>query len=95
MRFTSTWSIGTFIGAYAGRGLGDVSVYGLDFAFPAMFIAVVAGFWKGPKSAAIILVSAAVSILAKVYISGAWYILLGGLAGMLIAIIFYREDQAE
>ena len=90
-----TWSIGTFIGAYAGRGLGDVSVYGLDFAFPAMFIAVVAGFWKGPKSAAIILVSAAVSILAKVYISGAWYILLGGLAGMLIAIIFYREDQAE
>ncbi len=90
-----TWAIGTFIGAVAGEKLGDVSVYGLDFAFPAMFIAVVAGFWKGPTTAAIILASAAVSILGKHYIAGAWYILLGGFAGMLIAVIFYREGSTE
>jgi 4-azaleucine resistance transporter AzlC len=87
-----TWAVGTFIGALAGNSLGDISIYGLDFAFPALFIAVVAGFWKDTSTALVIVVSAVAAILAKLNIDGAWYILIGGLAGMLVAVLTYRED---
>jgi 4-azaleucine resistance transporter AzlC len=86
-----TWAAGTYLGALVGTGIGDMSAYGLDFAFPALFIAVVAGFWKGTSTALIIVTSAVVAITAKTQIEGAWYVLLGGFAGMLVAIITYRE----
>jgi predicted branched-subunit amino acid permease len=86
-----TWFTFCALGAWIGNALGDTSRFGLDFAFAAMFIAVLAGFWKGPRTALVLAVSAAVSILAKIYLPGAWYIILGGLAGMLTAVIGYRE----
>ena len=86
-----TWFLFCTLGAWLGNTLGDTSRFGLDFAFAAMFIAVLAGFWKGPRTAMVLVVSAAVAILAKTYLPGAWYIILGGVAGMLTAIIGYRE----
>jgi 4-azaleucine resistance transporter AzlC len=87
-----TWAVGTFLGALAGNSLGDISVYGLDFAFPALFIAVVAGFWRGASTAMVIVASAVAAILVKLNIDGAWYILVGGIAGMLVAVLTYREN---
>ena len=37
--------------------------------------------------------SAAMAVAAKLFIAGAWYIILGGLAGMLVAFVTYRERQ--
>jgi 4-azaleucine resistance transporter AzlC len=81
------WVASTVIGAIVGRGLGDPASYGFDFAFSALFIAILAGFWKGPRTGAVLAVSAAVAASAKLVVPGAWYIALGGLAGVAIAAI--------
>ena len=88
-----TWFSFSALGAKLGESLGDTTRFGLDFAFAAMFIAVLAGFWKGTRTAIILGVSAAVAVAAKLYIPGAWYIILGGLAGMFVAVIGYRESS--
>ena len=67
---------------------------GLDFAFAAMFISILMGFWKGPRTGAVIAVSGFVAVLAKIYISGGWYILLGGIAGVAAAAVLHSEAEA-
>lgn len=89
-----TWFISSAIGAYIGRKLPDPALIGLDFAFAAMFIAILAGFWKGPRTGLVLVVSAAVAVVAKTYISGAWYIVLGGLAGVAVAALLHKEVEA-
>ncbi len=88
-----SWFAFSFIGAWLGRGFGDGKAIGLDFAFAAMFIAVIAGFWKGPRSGAVIALSAGAAVVAKYYLPGAWYILVGGIFGMLAAALLYREGE--
>ncbi len=86
-----TWFISSAIGAFIGRKLPDPALIGLDFAFAAMFIAILAGFWKGPRTGAVVITSAVVAVIAKTYLSGAWYIVLGGLAGVAVAALTYNE----
>jgi 4-azaleucine resistance transporter AzlC len=88
-----TWFLSSAIGAFIGKQLPDPALIGLDFAFAAMFIAILAGFWKGPRTGAVIIASAVVAVLAKTYLSGAWYIVLGGLAGVAVAALLHREAE--
>lgn len=88
------WVLFSAIGAVAGSQLGDGERLGLDFAFAAMFISVLASFWKGPRTGVILLASAIVACLAKLWLPGAWYIIAGGLAGMAVAIATWREEEA-
>ena len=86
-----TWFLSSAIGAFIGRELPDPALIGLDFAFAAMFIAILAGFWKGPRTGAVLITSAVVAVVAKTYLSGAWYIVLGGLAGVAVAALLHKE----
>ena len=72
-----------------GNSIGDLNVIGLDFAFAAMFIAVLAGFWKGKSTALVLIASAAAAVGAKLVLPGAWYIILGGIVGMVVAMVVY------
>jgi 4-azaleucine resistance transporter AzlC len=85
------WVLFSLIGALVGKAFGDGHAIGLDFAFAAMFIAVLAGFWKGPRTGAILAASALAACVAKIYLGGGWYILIGGIVGMLVAVATYRE----
>ena len=87
------WFVFGTIGAWIGIGLGDSRAIGLDFAFAAMFIAIVAGFWKGPRTGFILAASAVTAVVAKLYVPGVWYILLGAAAGMIVAVLTYREER--
>ena len=79
------WNLSTFLGAtmtfWIDRYLSDPSVLGLDFAFTAVFIALLTFFWKGKSQVPVWLAAAAVAGLAFVLIPGKWYIIFGGLAG--------------
>ncbi len=86
------WAFFTWVGAMMGNRFGDGTAYGLDFAFAAMFIAVLAGFWKGPRTGAILVVSSLAAIACKLTVPGAWYIIAGGMAGMVLAVLTYREE---
>lgn len=90
-----TWTVTSVVGALAGAWLKDPAAYGFDFAFSALFIGILAGFWKGPKTGAVLAASAVVAAIAKLTIPGAWYIVLGGLAGVLVAVLLHAEREEE
>jgi len=85
------WTTSSTIGALAGRSLGDPAAFGFDFAFSALFIGILAGFWKGPRTGAVLGASAITAALAKLYVPGAWYIVIGGIAGVAVAAILHEE----
>ena len=84
-----TWFCFSGLGAWFGNSLGDLNAVGLDFAFAAMFIAILAGFWKGRSTAMVLVASAAVAVISKLFLPGAWFIILGGVAGMAVAMVSY------
>jgi 4-azaleucine resistance transporter AzlC len=88
------WVLFSGIGASVGNLLGGGERFGLDFAFACIFIGVLAGFWKGPRTGAILAASAVTACLGKLWLPGAWYIIAGGLAGMGLAVATWREEEA-
>ncbi|MGE7155583.1 AzlC family ABC transporter permease [Methylorubrum rhodesianum] len=78
-----TWISFTALGALLGPTIGDVTVYGFDMAFPAVFLVLLRGMWKGARAAAPWLVSlvaaAAVHLLVP---GGAWHVAAGALSGL-------------
>ena len=80
------WVAGTTVGALVGQTLGDPAAYGFDFAFTAMFICVITGFWRGPRTGAVLAASAAAAAATKLTIPGAWYIMAGAAAGVAMAV---------
>jgi 4-azaleucine resistance transporter AzlC len=89
-----TWFIFSSVGALVGKALGDVAALG-DFGLAAMFISIIAGFWKGPRTAAVIGVSALAAIIGRTYVPGRWYILIGGMAGVAVAALLHTEDEVK
>ncbi len=79
------WNFSTFLGSvmsfWIERHLADPSVLGLDFAFTAVFIALLTFFWKGKSQVPVWLVAALVAWVSFLLLPGKWYIILGGLAG--------------
>lgn len=88
-----TWFLSSTLGAYLGTGIGNPEVIGLDFAYTAMLLCIVIGFWKGPRTGAVIVASSMVAAVAKYFLPGAWYILLGGIAGVSMAALIHAEDE--
>lgn len=88
------WVAGTLAGALVGQSLGDPADYGLDFAFTAMFICILSSFWRGWRTGVVLLASGLVAAVAKHTVPGAWYIVLGGLAGVAVAYAF-GEEKAQ
>jgi 4-azaleucine resistance transporter AzlC len=88
-----TWWITTGTGAMLGRALGDPAALGLDFAFSAMFIAILMGFWKGPSTAGVLAASGAVAAGTHLAFEGPWYIVAGGLAGAVYSYVTARAQQ--
>ena len=89
------WTTSSIVGAIVGRSFGDPAAYGFDFAFSAMFIGILAGFWKGPRTGAVLGASAIAAALAKLYVPGAWYIVIGGIVGMVVAALLHRRGEAS
>ncbi len=89
-----TWFLCSFIGAAVGNKLGAPEAYGLDFAFSAIFLTIIMGFWKGPRTGAVIIASDAAAVGAKLALSGAWYIMAGGVAGVIVASLLHSEADA-
>jgi 4-azaleucine resistance transporter AzlC len=86
-----TWTASTTLGSILGSGLHDPARWGLDFAFTAVFIVLVMGFWRGPRaSLPPWAAAAAAAVVVEATVPGAWYILAGGLAGSLAGALQSR-----
>jgi 4-azaleucine resistance transporter AzlC len=87
-----SWTTASTIGAAVGRSFGDPAAIGLDFAFSALFISIIAGFWKGPRTGAVLAASAITAALVRFAVPGAWYIIAGGLAGVAVAALLHSNE---
>lgn len=85
-----TWVVFTAVGALVGPVLGDVTRYGFDMAFPAVFLVMLAGMWKGASAALPWLVSLVVAALTFLLVLGAWYVPAGALSGVVAAYVLAR-----
>ena len=81
------WSGSTFVGGAFGGAVEDPARWGLDFAFTAVFLALISGMWNGRSNLLPWTVAAAVAVAAHQWLPGQWYILLGGLSGSLAGVV--------
>ncbi len=95
MPFYLAWVLSGLAGAALGAFLGDPVVLGLDFAFPAVFIVLVMGFWKGPETGAVLLASGAAAVATQHFVPGVWYIAAGAIAGLAAALVTCKSWDIE
>ncbi|MBB3425301.1 4-azaleucine resistance transporter AzlC [Rhizobium sp. BK312] len=91
--FYLAWVGSSLAGALLGAFLGDPAVIGLDFAFPAVFIVLVMGFWKGPETGAVLAASGIAAVAVHQFVPGVWHIAAGALAGLATA--FWKGRARE
>ncbi len=75
------WIGGCVLGRAGGSWLTDPARWGLDFAFTAVFVALLVGSWRGRGDGLPWTVAALVALAAHRWLPGQWYIVLGALAG--------------
>lgn len=76
------WVGGTLLGSALGGRLPDPQRWGLDFLVTALFLALLATFWEGPRRSLPPWATAAATALAAAWLlPDGWHVLLGGLAG--------------
>ena len=66
-----------------GTDQNNVQGERLDFAFIAVFLALLVSLWRGIGDLLPWLVAGGVAVAASLLVPGKWYIILGGLAGSL------------
>jgi len=81
------WVSSAVIGRTAGAWIQNPVQWGLDFAFTAVFTALLVGMWKGKSNLLPWAVAAVVAVAAAHWLPGKWYILLGGVAGSIVGAI--------
>lgn len=81
------WVSATVIGQNLGSAIADPASWGLDFAFTAVFIALLFFLWQGKRNLLPWTVAAIAAIVTARWTTGQWYILLGGLAGSFVGAI--------
>lgn len=81
----ATWLAGTVLGFVSVSGLSIGAFPGVSFIVPAALLAVLAGFWAGPRTSLIPwAASAGVAVLCASMLPGSWYVVAGGITGMLV-----------
>lgn len=88
------WAALTGLGAWLGTAVDDPARFGLDFAFVAVFVALLRGMWRGAATLLPWLVSGAVAVAVQLAFPGPWYVAAGALAGLVAALLAARPDDA-
>ncbi len=79
------WVSSSTLGAAVGPRLGNVEALGFGMAFPAVFLVLLRGMWRGWRPAMPWLVSLLTAALVSKATDGAWYVPLGAAAGLSAA----------
>ncbi|MBC8208873.1 MAG: AzlC family ABC transporter permease [Desulfobulbaceae bacterium] len=81
----TAWCTGTLLGHRLGAVINQPEQFGLDFAFVAVFTALVFSFWRGRQDLFPWLITGLVAIISAQLLPGKWYILCGGITGALVS----------
>jgi 4-azaleucine resistance transporter AzlC len=89
-----SWVPSVIVGFLLGGRIGDPAAIGLDFAFTAIFAAMLIGTWRsrfdlGPWAAA-----GLAAWLAHLWLPGTWYVVIGAVAGCAVAALTIDPARA-
>ncbi|MBK4716237.1 MULTISPECIES: AzlC family ABC transporter permease [Tenebrionibacter/Tenebrionicola group] len=89
------WVVFTGLGVLTGPVLGDITRWGFDMAFPAVFLVLLRGMWKGARTAFAWLVSLIAAATTWHYFPGsAYYVPVGAGAGILTILIMSARSPS-
>lgn len=87
------WNLLTFVGALAGKFIGNPETYGLDAAAAAAFVALVWPRLKGLVNSAVAVIAMVVAVLTSLYLPAGLPVVVAGLVATGIANIFRTKEQ--
>jgi 4-azaleucine resistance transporter AzlC len=80
------WVGSTAVGVVAGGVIEDPEALGLDFAFTAVFLVLLAGFWRGRGDLVPWASAAGVALVVESVVEGPWFIVAGALTGSVLGV---------
>jgi len=90
-----TWAVSTIGGVFLGSHISDPLSWGLDFAMPATFLALLIPRLTDKNNILVCLVASGVSVIAAVTISGKWYIIIACLTAVAIGGMLGETEDHE
>lgn len=87
------WVAGSVLGALFDSAIGDVEPFGLDFALPAMFIALLVPHFAVPRRVLAVFSGAGFSLLFAVLGAGQWNVVLATLAAATLAAFLPMREK--
>ena len=88
----ANWVAWSLVGALLGPVLGDPRRIGADFAFTAIFIALVVSLGSGRRAGGVVVASAVTSALVRALVGSPWHVLSGAVAGMVAAVVLPLDE---
>ncbi|WP_038303236.1 AzlC family ABC transporter permease [Kingella kingae] len=88
------WVSCGFLGSLFGPVLGDVEKLGFGMAFPAVFLVLIRGMWRGWTAARPWLISLIIAACTYLLLpKSGWYVILGTLSGLLYAYFAPMQEK--
>lgn len=84
------WVGGTALGALGGSLVGDPSRWGVEFAMPAMFTALLVGQVRDRRDVAVAALAAVLAAAFALVLPGRWYVVAASLAAATVAAVLPR-----
>ncbi|WP_198526394.1 AzlC family ABC transporter permease [Halarcobacter anaerophilus] len=91
----SSWLLGTSIGYFSGQFILDPQKYGLDFAFYAVFIAILTTMYKSKNDFYTFLITAIIAISLDYLLNNPVYILISAVLGSLLSLLFVKKKESN
>ncbi|MDT8903220.1 AzlC family ABC transporter permease [Anaeroselena agilis] len=89
------WFLSTLAGVLLGEYIPDPLAWGLDFAMPATFLAMLIPRLDSRTSLAVCLAAAVVAVAAALSLPGKWYIILAALAATIVGGLLEPSPEKE
>jgi 4-azaleucine resistance transporter AzlC len=94
LSFYLAWIASTTVGVCLGERIADPLAWGLDFAMPAMFLALLMPRLADKTGALVCALAAVVSVAGAMYLPGKWYIIIASLAASAAGGLLEGENNA-
>ncbi|MDO9107688.1 MAG: AzlC family ABC transporter permease [Coriobacteriia bacterium] len=94
------WVLGTLMGAAAASWIGDPSRWGVEFAMPAMFVALLIALAENRQHVIVASLAIAIALalpaasLVGVNIPSAWFIVMASVGAATIATLMFPERES-
>lgn len=84
------WTLGTLVGALAGSAIGDPSRWGVDFAMPAMFTALLVGQITGRRELIAAALAAVCALALSTVLPGQWPVVAAAVVAATVMTVVPR-----